>query len=259
MLREVRAGVGYNRATDARRLPAMPLDWIADMTRKPSSTIEDYLMEIYDMIRAGRVVIAARLTEKMGVTAPTVWNTVHRMHRDGLVEIDGAKEITLSPAGLEGAESIKRRHLLTERLLVDILGIDWADAHEEAHLIEHTITPRVEARIVAVLNNPTTCPHGNPFPGVDPATRPKTRPLAMAQTGESYDIDGINEQAEEDHDLMTFYQRNGLMPGAELKVTDVAAYNSTITVVIDGRTVTLGMRAAENLRIVVEAPARAPA
>lgn len=212
-------------------------------------------MEIYDMGRAGRVVIAARLTEKMGVTAPTVWNTVHRMHRDGLVEIDGSKQLTLSPAGTEAAESIKRRHLLMERLLVDILGLAWADAHEEAHLIEHTITPRVEARIMATLGNPTTCPHGNPFPGVDPATRPKTRPISMAEVGETYTIDGINELAEEDHDLMTFYQRNGFLPGAEVKVLEVASYNSTVSVGIDGRTVTLGMPAAENLRVVIEAPA----
>ncbi len=211
-------------------------------------------MEIYNMASEGRVVIAARLTEKMNVTAPTVWNTVHRMQRDGLVDISPSKEITLAPAGLAAAESIKRRHLLTERLLVDILGLDWADAHEEAHLIEHTITPRVEARITAVLGNPTTCPHGNPFPGVDPATRPKTRPLATARAGEEWTLDGINEEAEEDHELMTFYQRNGLKPGARLQVLDVAAYNSTITVRLDGRDVTLGMLAAENLRIIVEPP-----
>ncbi|MDP9237881.1 MAG: metal-dependent transcriptional regulator [Chloroflexota bacterium] len=233
------------------------------MPRKPSSTIEDYLMEIYDQTyaarvydesRAGHGVIAARLTDKMGVAAPTVWNTVHRMERDALVEIDAAKEIRLSPSGLQAAESIKRRHLLTERLLVDILGLDWADAHEEAHLIEHTITPRVEARIMAVLNNPTTCPHGNPFPGVDPATRPTTRPLATSRPGDSWVIDGINEPAEEDHDLMTFYQRNGFVPGARVDVREVAAYNSTITVDIEGRSVTLGMPAAENLRIVVAPP-----
>lgn len=222
---------------------------------RPSSTIEDYLMEIYDMTRAERPVIAARLTEKMGVTPPTAWNTVHRMQRDGLVDIDAGKQITLSAAGLEAAESIKRRHLLTERLLVDILGLDWADAHEEAHLIEHTITPRVEARIMATLGNPTTCPHGNPMPGVDPATRPVTAPLATAQAGDERVIDGINEVAEEDHDLMTFYQRNGFVPGARLTVLDVAAYNNTMTVAIGGREVTLGMPAAEQLRIVIEEPA----
>ncbi len=228
------------------------------MSHRPSSTIEDYLMEIYDLTLAERVIIVARLTERMGVSAPTVWKTVHRMERDRLVAIDDAKVITLSADGLEAAESIKRRHLLTERLLVDILGLDWADAHEEAHLIEHTITPRVEARIMAVLGNPTTCPHGNPFPGIDPATRPATRPLATAAAGDERVIDGINEPAEEDHDLMTFYQRNGFVPGARLKVIEVAGYNSTITVSIGGRDVTLGMPAAENLRIVVGEPS-APA
>ncbi len=226
------------------------------MPHKPSSTVEDYLMEIYDMHRAGRSVIAARLTEKMGVSAPTVWNTVRRMQRDGLIEIGAAKEITLSAAGVEAADSIKRRHLLTERLLVDILGIDWADAHEEAHLIEHTITPRVEARIMAVLGNPTTCPHGNPFPGLDPATRPVTRPLSEVKAGDEWEIDGVNEPAEEDHDLMAFYQRHGLVPGAKVKVVDVARYNSTIGLEVAGRPVTLGMRAAENLRIVVVPPAK---
>jgi DtxR family Mn-dependent transcriptional regulator len=99
---------------------------------------------------------------------------------------------------------------------------------------------------MATLGNPTTCPHGNPFPGVDPATRPVTAPLATAQAGDERIIDGINEPAEEDHELMTFYQRHGFVPGALVRVTDVA-----------GRAVTLGMPAAENLRIVVEAaPAR---
>lgn len=225
----------------------------------PSSTVEDYLMEIYDMSRSGSRVIAARLTDKMGVAAPTVWNTVQRMHRDGLVEIDDhSKDITLSPSGLKAAESIKRRHLLTERLLVDILGLDWADAHEEAHLIEHTITPRVEAHIMKKLGNPTTCPHGNPMPGLDPAMRPKTKPLSTAAAGDEWDIDGINEPAEEDHDLMTFYQRNGFVPGARVKVKEVATYNSTITVEVGGKDVTLGMVAAENLRVVVEPPAKKP-
>ena len=179
------------------------------------------------------------------------------MERDGLIAISASKEITLAPDGVRAAESIKRRHLLTERLLVDILGLDWADAHEEAHLIEHTITPRVEARIMEVLGNPQTCPHGNPMPGVDPATRPKTKMLAdVANAGDDWEIDGINESAEEDHDLMNFYQKSGLVPGAQLRVIDVAPYNSTIAVSVGGRDVTLGMPAAENLRVVVEPPAK---
>ena len=84
-------------------------------------------MEIYDLTREGRTVIAARLTEKMGVAPATVTNTVHRMQRDGLVQVDAGKEISLSADGQAAAESIKRRHLLAERLLVDILGLDWLE------------------------------------------------------------------------------------------------------------------------------------
>ena len=108
---------------------------------KPSATIEDYLEAVYNMLREGRTVIAARLTEKMGVAAPTVWATLQRMQRDGLVKLGARKEITLSEAGLEAAESIIRRHRLAECLLVDILGLAWHEAHEEAHRIEHAISP----------------------------------------------------------------------------------------------------------------------
>jgi DtxR family Mn-dependent transcriptional regulator len=98
------------------------------------------------------------------------------------------------------------------------------------------------------------------MPGLDPALRPETRVLSdVASEGSEWVVDGINESAEEDHDLMTFYQKSGLVPGASLRVTEVAAYNSTITVEVAGRAVTLGTPAAQNLRVVVEAPVAARA
>ena len=214
---------------------------------KPTATVEDYLQVIYNMVRDGKTVIAARLAEKMGVAAPTVWATLQRMQRDNLVQLKERKEIFLSDSGWEAAESIIRRHRLTERLLTDLLGLDWAEAHEEAHLIEHAISPRVEERIMAVLGNPTTCPHGNPLPGVTPRA---TTPLSSASEGDHLLIDGINEEAEEDSDLMRFYQRHGLVPGGELNVVEVAPFNSTITVEpVGGDRVTLGLPAARQLRV----------
>jgi DtxR family Mn-dependent transcriptional regulator len=133
------------------------------MAHKPSSIIEDYLMEIYDMMRAERPVIAARLTEKMGVTAPTVWNTVHRMQRDGLVDIDASKEITLAPPGLEAAESISAAPA-TERLLVDLLGLTGRTRTKRHTDRAHDHAARRSANHGGA-GNPTTCPHGNPFPG----------------------------------------------------------------------------------------------
>ncbi len=221
---------------------------------RPTPTVEDYLQEIYDLLEGGKPVIAARLSERIGVSSPTAWATLQRMQRDGLVELHGRHEIQLTRKGKEAAESIKRRHYLAERLLVDILGLDWADAHEEAHRIEHAVSPLVEERIAALLGNPTTCPHGNAFPGLP---RPRTVLLATLREGDERDIDGVEEKAEEDGDLMRFLQHNGLTPGTRLRVVEVASYNSTMTVEVGGRPVVLGLSAAEQLRVLDAVPAKA--
>lgn len=213
---------------------------------RPTATVEDYLQVIYDRLADGQTVIAARLAEGIGVSSPTAWATLQRMQRDGLVKLSERRDITLTASGTKAAESIKRRHYLTERLLVDILGLDWAAAHEEAHRIEHAVSPKVEERIMALLGNPTTCPHGNPFPGLP---RPPTVLLSTLKEGDEREIDGVQEAAEEDADLMRFLEQNGLKPGVRLLVTEVASYNSTMTVEVEGRGVVLGLPAAACLRV----------
>jgi DtxR family Mn-dependent transcriptional regulator len=217
---------------------------------RPTATVEDYLQEIYNLQAEGKTAIAARLAERIGVSLPTAWATLQRMQRDGLAEVRDRHDIHLTKQGKEAAESIKRRHYLAERLLVDILGLDWADAHEEAHRIEHAVSPRVEERIMALLGNPTTCPHGNPFPGLP---RPPTVPLATLQEGDEREVDSVHEEAEEDKKLMRFLQHSGLTPGTKLRVVEVASYNSTMTVEVAGQQVVLGLSAAECLRVRVPA------
>jgi len=217
-----------------------------DQLNRPTATVEDYLQEVYNLIEEGKPVIAARVAERVGVSSPTASATIHRMERDGLIELSDSHEIMLTDSGREAAESIKRRHFLAERLLVDILGLDWAESHEEAHRIEHAVSPLVEERIMALLGNPTTCPHGNPFPG---APRPATVLLATLHEGDEREVDGVQEEAEEDAELMRFLQQNGLTPGTPLRVTEVATYNSTMTVEVGGRSVVLGIPAAECLRV----------
>jgi len=221
---------------------------------RPTATVEDYLQEIYDQLEDGKTVIAARVAERAGVSLPTAWATLQRMQRDGLVELRDRHDVHLTQQGKEAAESIKRRHFLTERLLVDILGMDWADAHEEAHRIEHAVSPRVEERIMALLGNPTTCPHGNPFPGLP---HPPTVLLSSLKEGDEREVDGVQEDAEDDADLMRFLQQSGLAPGTRIRVIEVASYNSTVTVEVEGRQVVLGLPAAESLRVLDPAPARA--
>ena len=213
---------------------------------RPTPTVEDYLQEIYDQRHDGKTVIAARLAKRIGVSPPTAWATLQRMQRDELVELRGRHDIHLTGRGKAAAESIKRRHFLAERLLVDILGMNWAESHEEAHRIEHAVSPAVEERIMALLGNPTTCPHGNPFPGLP---RPVTVLLATLREGDEAVIDSVQEEAEEDADLMRFLQQHDITPGKRIRVAEFASFNSTMTIELDGRRVVLGLPSAECVRV----------
>src|SRR5574340_1517416 len=117
------------------------------------------------------VVIGARLAEKFHVSAPTVTEMLKRLVRDGFIEMDAKRQVTLTESGNQAAEAVLRRHRLTERFLVDMLGMQWHQVHEEACRLEHFISGAVEARVIASLHHPKTCPHGNPIPGLVPNAR----------------------------------------------------------------------------------------
>ena len=217
---------------------------------KLSSTVEDYLLTIYTLTTDGRPVIAARLAEKMKVAPPTVTKMVQRLVRDGLVAVNPQREIELTAAGWDMAETMVRRHRLAERLLTDLLGLDWGEAHEEAHRFEHAISPRVEERLIKVLGGPTTCPHGSPIPGSDAPRRSTGKPLNQVASGEQIRIQMISEDAEVDRAFLDFLKRSGLVPGAEAEVTDVTPFNDLITLRVGEQQVPLGMSAAA--RVIVE-------
>src|ERR1700694_604467 len=130
-----------------------------------SATGEEYLETVYNMSAEDEVVIGARLAEKFRVSAPTVTEMLKRLVRDGYIEMDNKRQVTLTEEGNQAAEAVLRRHRLTERFLVDMLGMQWHQVHEEACRLEHQISGAVEARVVAALGTPTTCPTGNPIPG----------------------------------------------------------------------------------------------
>jgi len=121
-----------------------------------STVVEDYLQVLHYMTRDGGPVIAARLAERLDVTPPTVTATLQRMERDGLVKHGQRKEILFTDAGRQIAEDIVRRHALAERLLTDLLKMPWHESHEEAHGVEHAMTPKLEAQLLQALGNPTT-------------------------------------------------------------------------------------------------------
>src|ERR1700710_652296 len=135
-------------------------------------TTEMYLRTVYELEEEGVVPLRARIAERLGQSGPTVSQTVARMERDGLLHVAGDRHLQLSELGRQEAVSVMRKHRLAERLLVDIIGLDWEDVHIEACRWEHVMSDAVERRIVALLDKPLVCPHGNPIPGLDQLALP---------------------------------------------------------------------------------------
>jgi len=215
-----------------------------------SSTIEDYLQAIYSLEMEGETVISARLARRMRVSPPTAWATVQRLARDGLVGLDERKVIRLTEKGRRLAEDIVRRHRLAERFLMDILGLGWAECHEEAHRFEHALTPRLEERIVALLGNPTHCPHGSPIPGSGGTLDPQLVPLASLREGEEAVVGFISEELEEDMELLRYLERGRIMPGRRVRVREVVAASELLVVEnSEGQPVPLGLKVAQKVKV----------
>ena len=222
-------------------------------TTDTSASAQDYLAAIYDLASSRKPVIGARLAKHMGISAPAVTEAIHRLTKAGYVKMGRGKELRLTPKGLGIAEVMARRHRLLERWLTDTLGFDWTDAHEEAHRLEHAISPRVELRLAELLGMPSTCPHGNPIPGMSKPAHVEPFPLAQAREGVTVVVERITEEAEADKKLLEHLWCNDVRPGRRLTITEVAPWAGTITASSEGQMIALGLPAAA--KIWVYAPA----
>jgi DtxR family Mn-dependent transcriptional regulator len=212
-------------------------------TDRPTHTVEDYLMTMHVMERDYGEIVAARLAEMLNVTPATVAMTLKRMARDNWITGKGRKGIHLTDTGRSAAHSVIRRHMLTEWLLVKLLKVPIAQTHDEAHGIEHAISPQLEERLREVLGNPKVCPHGNPFPGCEDFTS-EWQPLTDLTAGQMVVIRRIHEFAEDNHELLSFLAENGIAPGATAEIVQVLPFNQTLTIRLDGKLVTLGFPTA---------------
>ena len=200
------------------------------MSQPSSPAEEEYLQAIYTLQDEGAQVIAARLSDFLGLTPAAVSEMLHRLERDGLVKLNDRKAVRLSAGGLTIAERIARRHRLAERMLVDLLGYAWWKTHEEAERIEHAMSDEMETRLITVLGNPETCPHGNPMPGVQP--RP-TRMLESLAPGTSAPVERIPDQFEHEAGFLEYLDSVGIKP--QVEVTLVAVTPDNLRIAIDGR------------------------
>src|SRR5947199_660208 len=182
--------------------------------------LEEYLEAIHELGEEGSQVIQARLVERLGHSAPTVSEMVRRLRDEGYLEIEG-RTIVLTNQGRSRAESVVRKHRLAERLLTDIIGLEWHKAHMEAGRWEHVISDEVEALLIKLLDNPQTCPHGNPIPGT-PGRREHLAQLTDSEPGEHVRLARITEHVELDFDSLSYLSNHGFIPGACAIVTSKA-------------------------------------
>jgi DtxR family transcriptional regulator, Mn-dependent transcriptional regulator len=183
-------------------------------------TTEEYLESILAIEEEGVVPMRARLVERLGLSAAAVSETIGRLSDHGFVELHGDRSLHLTDKGRSLATTVVRRHRLAERLLVDVIGLEWEKVHREADRWEHAISTDVEEKLVLLLGDPATCPHGNPIPGSKNAGRAySTTTLSQAPTG-AITVRRVSERLETDDDGLRLISRAHLLPGSEATVID---------------------------------------
>ncbi len=210
---------------------------------------EEYCETIFELNEDGQRVIQARIAERLEVSRPAVSEMIRRLVDEELVTVVDS-EISLTATGQALAQTIVRRHRLAERFLTDILGLAWAEAHHEAGKWEHVISPVVEAAIIDRLEDPTTCPHGNPIPGSG-YVAPDLVALSTVPTGESAVITRIPEELEFTPGLLEFLEANDIRPGIDAKVLATSP-DGTTTVDVDGTIVGLSAFTAERVLVAAD-------
>jgi DtxR family Mn-dependent transcriptional regulator len=188
-------------------------------------TTEMYLRTILDLEEENIVPLRARISERLGHSGPTVSQTVARMERDGLVVVSGDRHLELTVDGRRKAVHVMRKHRLAERLLSDVIGLEWEFVHDEACRWEHVMSEQVERKILEILGHPTESPYGNPIPGLDElgdspavAFMAGVTSLVDAVAGSTDSVTAVvrrmGEPVQVDPELLAQLKNSGIMPGA---------------------------------------------
>jgi DtxR family transcriptional regulator, iron-dependent repressor len=216
------------------------------MTGSKAVPAHTYVEAIFEMAEERIPTVQAGIARWMGVTPASVSEAMKKLRQAGLVESRG-REVVLSRSGQEAGKRLVRRHRLAERFLIEIVGLPWHQAHEEAQAWERAISDEVERRIADILGDPATCPHGNPIPGSKHSVdHSKLRPLQAHAPGDLVVLERLTEDLELDLGVMRYFEDNGLMPGATISVSGVAP-DGTMTLEVAGRRVGLGSDLTDNL------------
>ncbi len=197
-----------------------------------AESIEEYLEAVYRLEREGPGVTTSGLASSLGVAPASVSGMLKKLAKDGYVEQIARGEVKLTRQGLDVAVRVLRRHRLAERLLTDVLGMPWDEVHSEACMLEHAISDRVEARLLHLLNEPQTCPHGQPIPPrdlSDPVVRGE--PLAQLPEGARVRVESVTEELPE---ILRYLGEIGVRPGVALALVRKAPLGGPLTIDVGG-------------------------
>jgi DtxR family transcriptional regulator, Mn-dependent transcriptional regulator len=197
---------------------------------KTSVSQEDYLKAIWEIVQEEQIPISARLAEDLGVTPPAVTAALKRMTRGGFLRVERSGRIALTPKGRKIGEHLVLRHRLAEKLLTEVLGLEWSRAHEEAERLEHGVSAEVAALLLKRFGRESRCPHGVPLFGGLPKLRRKygAMKLADAPAGYAYEVLRVHEK---ERKFLEFLAGFGLLPGARLRVLK-REYDETMTITL---------------------------
>ncbi|MFN2528524.1 MAG: metal-dependent transcriptional regulator [Candidatus Baltobacteraceae bacterium] len=207
-----------------------------------AESTEEYLEAVYRLEREGPGVTTSGLASELGVAPASVSGMLKKLASDGYIEHRARGEAKLTIKGLEVAVRVMRRHRLAERLLTDVLGMPWDEVHAEACMLEHAISEKVEARLIEVLGNPATCPHGHPIPPKDLSDPVRIGvPLAQIESGSRATVHGVTEEVPE---ILRYLGEIGLRPGAPVRITEKAPLGGPVTIAVNGSTHAISLELA---------------
>jgi len=217
------------------------------MSQEVSPTSEEYLEAIYKLNEKTGSAKTSNLADQLQVSLGTITNTIENLEKQGLITHEPYKGVKLTEKGRKVALNVIRRHRLSERLLTDILHVDWSKVHNAACKLEHDLTRDVIEPLEKILGHPKTCPHGNPIPTESGrVVEEKSEFLANLNPKQSGVIIKITE---ENPDVLRYLATLGLLPGASVEVEEKAPFNGPIIVKVMGASYALGRNIASIIRI----------
>ncbi|MEP7306539.1 MAG: metal-dependent transcriptional regulator [Acidobacteriota bacterium] len=217
----------------------------------PSSTVENYLKAIYQgqssLSGENRLVPMGQVASALSVAPGTATTMVKALAESGLAVYEPYSGVRLSPAGEKLAGLVLRRHRLVELFLVQVMGMSWAEVHDEAEQLEHVVSERLIERIDEMLGHPTRDPHGDPIPNPDGAiASPELDTLLTCPVGTRLRVTRI---ADQDPAFLRFIESNDLKPGQSVEVETRDAAADSVRLRKDNQTLTIGTRAASKLLV----------